>query len=435
MTPSANTDHFDVGVVGLGPTGLVMAHLLAEHGLRVLVLEREPDHDGMARAVHTDDECLRILQRAGVADEVHAAMISDLPVRWIRADGKVSGQFHDPSTPLDWPKANFLYQPEFEATLEARLQERDTVTIRRGRAVIGVAQDGDSVEVTHAECAGADYGRSEARLVDGTTETTRMPYLIAADGGRSVIRTSLDIAMTGRSFPQRWLVIDLSARPGTRPFDHLSEFDFICDAQRPTVSCPQPGNRRRFEFMLHDDDQTAEFEDTEMAVQLLSRHVDAADVVIDRQLVYTFNALVADRWRVGRIFLAGDAAHMTPQFIGQGMNAGIRDADNLSWKLADVIHHRLDPSNLETYESERRPHAKATIDLSVFNKDLVSTGNRSLCRLRDVGLPLASRMPLAGDFIKEAKMKPRPRFRSGYLGMPRGRRLTRSRRAGRRPSC
>jgi 3-(3-hydroxy-phenyl)propionate hydroxylase len=126
---------------------------------------------------------------------------------------------------------------------------------------------------------------------------------------------------------------------------------------------------------------------------------------------------------------------MTPQFIGQGMNAGIRDADNLSWKLADVIHHRLDPSNLETYESERRPHAKATIDLSVFNKDLVSTGNRSLCRLRDVGLPLASRMPLAGDFIKEAKMKPRPRFRSGYLGMPRGRRLTRSRRAGRRPSC
>ena len=137
MTPSANTDHFDVGVVGLGPTGLVMAHLLAEHGLPVLVLERQPDHYGMARAVHTDDECLRILQRAGVADEVHAAMISDLPVRWIRADGKVSGQFHDPSTPLDWPKANFLYQPEFEATLEARLQERDTVTIRRGRAVIG----------------------------------------------------------------------------------------------------------------------------------------------------------------------------------------------------------------------------------------------------------------------------------------------------------
>ena len=194
MTPSANTDHFDVGVVGLGPTGLVMAHLLAEHGLRVLVLEREPDHDGMARAVHTDDECLRILQRAGVADEVHAAMISDLPVRWIRADGKVSGQFHDPSTPLDWPKANFLYQPEFEATLEARLQERDTVTIRRGRAVIGVAQDGDSVEVTHAECAGADYGRSEARLVDGTTETTRMPYLIAADGGEGVAHLAEEAA-------------------------------------------------------------------------------------------------------------------------------------------------------------------------------------------------------------------------------------------------
>lgn len=424
MMWSAEPDRFDVGVVGLGPTGLVMAHLLAEHGLRVLVLEREPDYYGQARAVHTDDECLRILQRAGVADELHADMLWDLPVRWIRRDGQVIGQFHDPSRPLDWPKANFLYQPVFEATLEARLRERGTVTIRRGRAVLEVAQDGDGVVVTHAGCAGADYGRSEARLVDGTTETTRVPYLVAADGGRSIVRTSLGIDMTGRSFPQRWLVIDLSARPGARPFDHLSDFDFICDAQLPTVSCPQPGNRHRFEFMLHDDDQTAEFERAEKALQLLSRHVDPADVVIDRQLVYTFNALVADRWRVGRIFLAGDAAHMTPQFIGQGMNAGIRDADNLSWKLADVIHRRLDPSILDTYEPERRPHAKAMIDLSVFNKDLVSTGNRALGRLRDLGLPVLSRMPFAGASIRQARMKPRPRFRGSYLGLPRRRRRT-----------
>lgn len=416
----------DVCIVGLGPTGLVMAHLLAEHGLRVLVLEREPDFYGMARAVHTDDECLRILQRAGVADELHETMITDLVVRWVRGDGGVIAQFHDPSTPLGWPKANFLYQPEFEGALEARLRERDLVSIRRGRAVTAVEQDEDGVLVTHAQCAGADYGRSEAHLIDGTTEVTRVPYLIGADGGRSVVRTGLGISMTGRSFPQWWLVVDLSARPGTRPFEHLHDFDFVCDARLPTVSCPQPGNRHRFEFMLHDEDLSAEFERPEKANSLIARHVDPDDVVIDRQLVYTFNALVADRWRDGRIFLAGDAAHMTPQFIGQGMNAGIRDADNLSWKLADVLLRGLDPSVLDTYESERRPHAKAMIDLSVFNKDVVSTSSPTLCRLRDAGFPIAARLPFAGTFIREARMKPRPRFRNTYLGLPRRRGITRS---------
>ncbi|MEI2778779.1 MAG: FAD-dependent monooxygenase [Tetrasphaera sp.] len=178
MSPA---DQYDACVVGLGPTGLLLAHLLAERGVRVLVLEREPTYYGMARAVYTDDECLRILQTAGVADDVHADMVVDLPVQWVRADRSVLMQFHDPSRRNGWPTSNFFYQPFFEETLERRLADRQLVTARRGRAVLSVAQDDEGVTVTHQGCRGAAYGRGEADLIEGTVETTRVPYLVAAD--------------------------------------------------------------------------------------------------------------------------------------------------------------------------------------------------------------------------------------------------------------
>lgn len=411
---------YDVCVVGLGPTGSAMAHLLAHRGVRVLVLEREPQLYGMARAVYTDDECLRIMQNIGLADDLHADMTVELPVQWVRGDGSVLAQFKDPSRRNGWPTSNFLYQPAYESLLETRLAERPEVTVRRGRAVLSVEQDERGVTVTHQACSGADYGRREPALLEGGVERTTVAYVVAADGGRSTVRTQLDITMDGKSFPQRWLVLDLRARGDVEAFSHLPYFDFVCDPALPTVSCPQPGGRHRFEFMLHDGDRTEDFETVERARELLGRYVDPSEVVIDRQLVYTFNALVATRWRQGRIFLAGDAAHMTPQFIGQGMNSGTRDADNLSWKLADVIRRDADPALLDTYETERRPHARAMIALSVFNKDIVSTTRPAVIRARDWGLGLSRHTPGLSRFIGEAKMKPRPRFRRGaYVGLPR----------------
>lgn len=419
MGPCAMSE-YDVCVVGLGPTGLAMAHLLAHRGVKVLVLEREPEFYGMARAVYTDDECLRIMQNIGLADALHADMTVDLPVQWVRADGSVLAQFNNPSRRNGWPTSNFLYQPAYEATLERRLADRPEVTVRRGRAVLQIDQDDSGAHITHQQCAGAEYGRAEPSLVDGTLERTTVQYVVAADGGRSTVRMQLDIAMEGKSFPQRWLVIDLHARDGAHAFRHLPYFDFVCDPALPTVSCPQPGGRHRFEFMLHDGDSSDDFESTEKARSLLARYINPDEVVIDRQLVYTFNALVAARWRAGRILLAGDAAHMTPQFIGQGMNSGTRDADNLSWKLADVVLRGADPALLDTYESERRPHAKAMIALSVFNKDIVSTTNPWVIRARDWGLGVGTHLPGVSSFIGEAKMKPKPRFRRGvYFGAAR----------------
>jgi 3-(3-hydroxy-phenyl)propionate hydroxylase len=417
---------YDVCIVGLGPTGLTLAHLLGRRGVRVLVLEREPEFYGLARAVYTDDECLRIFQNAGVADQLHAQMNADSIVQWVRADGSVLAQFHNPRRPYGWPVSNFLYQPSLENTLEERLADLPHVTIRRGREVIGFEQDAHGVTVAHIESLGGwgkdESSSSQSEASPELVEPSRdhVGYLIGADGGRSIIRQQLGITMTGKSFPQRWLVLDLKARAGVDAFRHLPYFDFVCDPALPTVSCPQPYGRHRFEFMLHDSDLTGDFKTAARAHDLLAKYVDVDEVEIDRQLVYTFNALVADQWRAGRVLLAGDAAHMTPQFIGQGMNAGVRDADNLSWKLADVILRSADPALLDTYESERRPHAKAMIDLSVFNKDIVSTQHRGAIRARELGIGLGTKLPGIGAFITEAKMKPKPRFkRRTYVGLPR----------------
>jgi len=421
VNAAMNDTTYDVVVVGLGPTGLTLATLLGRRGLTVLVLEREPEFYGMARAVYTDDEALRVFQTAGVADELHADMNIDSAVQWVKADGSVLIQFREDRRPLWWPVTNFLYQPYLENKLEELLKVYPNVELRRGREVLAFEQDSGGVTVTHAASTGSGYGKREALTDESSVETVCAQYLVGADGGRSVVRLSQGIEMTGKSYPERWLVVDLEAREGVDAFRHLPYFDFVCDPDMPTVSCPQPGGHHRFEFALKDGDSKEEFESDETVRRLMSRYINPDEVVVIRQLVYTFNAVVADQWRNGRVILAGDAAHMTPQFIGQGMNAGIRDSDNLSWKLEAVIKHGADQKILDTYEAERRPHAKAMIDLSVFNKSLVSVKHPAKAMGRDLMMRTALLTPVLGAWVQRMGMKPRPRFQKGaYLGLPRG---------------
>lgn len=395
--------------------------LLGRRGLRTLVLEREAEFYGNARAVYTDDEALRVFQTAGVADEVHEDMNVDSTVQWVREDGSVLVQFRTSERPLWWPVTNFLYQPYLETKLEALLERYPHVEVRRGREVTDFSQDADGVTVVHAAATGSGYGRHDNVVDEESREAVRASYLIGADGGRSVVRTRLGIDMSGKSYPERWLVVDLAAREGVDAFRHLPYFDFVCNPGMPTVSCPQPGGHHRFEFELEEGDTKEEFESDATVHRLIGQYVDVDEVEVKRKLVYTFNACTADRWREGRFLLAGDAAHMTPQFVGQGMNAGIRDADNLSWKLQAILRHGASAHILDTYETERKPHAKAMIDLSVFNKSLVSVKQASRAKARDLALTTALHTPALGGWVKRAGMKPRPRFRKGeYLGLPRG---------------
>ena len=209
----------------------------------------------------------------------------------------------------------------------------------------------------------------------------RAQWLVACDGGRSGVRAKLGIKMAGKSFPEPWLVVDIKAKEGEDSFRHMPYFNFHCDPKQPTVSCPQPNGHHRFEFLLMPGQTRDEMEDPATVRRLLAQYVEVDKVEVLRRLVYTFNALVAERWRDGRVLLAGDAAHMTPQFMGQGMSSGVRDAHNLAWKLDAVLRKGADPKLIDTYQSERKPHAKEMIDISVRMKDFVSVANPILAGL------------------------------------------------------
>ncbi|MFN3767062.1 MAG: bifunctional 3-(3-hydroxy-phenyl)propionate/3-hydroxycinnamic acid hydroxylase [Ectopseudomonas guguanensis] len=427
MTNNNNDPQVDVIISGLGPTGLTLAHLLGKRGLSVVVLEREPQFYGNARAVYTDDECLRIFQAAGMAEALTKDMLVNATFQWLLPDGQVLHQLIQTARPYGWPANNLFYQPLLETTLAEGLARYPHVSVRRGREFTRFVQDADGVTVMHIESQGAQYSKQapvfgETPAPQEGEEALRARYFVACDGGRSAVRAQLGIRMTGRSFPNPWIVVDIKQRDGEDCLRHLPYFSFICDPECPTVSCRQPYGHHRFEFMLMPGQTREYMEDPQTVRAYLSKYVDVDKIEILRSLVYTFNALVAERWRDGRVFLAGDAAHMTPQFVGQGMNAGVRDAYNLAWKLDAVLGGRARDSLLDSYQSERRPHAKAMIDLSIHMKNFVSTANPLLCSLRNVATRTARRTPGLREFLSEAKFKPRPRYEPGaYFGLPRPR--------------
>jgi len=401
----------DIVISGLGPTGLVLAHLLGRRGHRVVVLEREPAFYGNARAVYTDDECMRIFQSAGIASELQAKMLLETPCQWVGPHGEVMGQYFPTKRPFGWPVVNFFYQPYLETSLAEHLARYPDVVVQRGRELTGFDQDEEGVTVTHTGS-------------NGDTRTVRARYLIGADGGRSTVRTLLGISMAGRNFPEPWLVVDIKSKgqgneDGLR---HLPYFNFHCDTACPAVSCPQPDGHHRFEFMLQPGQTKEDMEKPETVRRYLARFVDPDRFEVKRRLVYTFNALVANRWRERRVFLAGDAAHMTPQFMGQGMSSGLRDAYNLAWKLDAVLRGKAADGLLDTYEAERRHHAKAMIDISVRMKQMVSASTPWGAAIRDAVAALIRHTPPLREWVRRGGFKPTPTYAPGYFGVPRSHR-------------
>lgn len=424
MTTPMHTDTFDADVIisGLGPTGLTLAHLLGRRGYQILILEREPVFYGNARAVYTDDECMRVFQEAGVADEIHKDMLHDMPVQFVYGDGKPMGQYIPMKRPFGWPVINFFYQPYLETSLTEALEKYENVRVLRGREVIEFEQFPDGVSVSHIASKGTGYGQrgTVPELDESDSQTVRGKFLIACDGGRSTIRGKLGIELSGKSFPEPWLVVDIRAKEDEDGLRHLPYFNFYCDPELPTVSCPQPDGFHRFEFMLKPGQTKEYMEDPDTIRMLLSRHVDPDRFEVMRKLVYTFNALVAEHWRVGRVILAGDSAHMTPQFMGQGMSSGVRDANNLAWKLSAVLNGQAGDRLLDTYESERRHHAKSMIDGSVRLKNIVSISSPLAASTRNTILKGMQLFPPFKNYIREDGYKPKPRYEKGtYFGMPR----------------
>ena len=412
---------YDVVIVGLGPTGLVLAHGLGQRGHRVLVLEREPQFYGNARAVYTDGECMRIFQSIGMAERLAVDMLQDAPVQMVLPSGEVLFQIKNTERPHGWPANNFVYQPLLETALADGLARYANVTVQRGRALKRFAQDAGGVDVFHTASQASGYARTTSDTPSAQDEQcVRARYMVGADGGRSAVRTQLGIGMTGKNFPNPWLVVDIQAKDPADGLRHLPYFNFICDPACPTVSCVQPNGHHRFEFMLMPGQTREQMEHPDTVRHYLSKYIDVDKFVVLRKLVYTFNALMAERWREGRVLLAGDAAHMTPQFIGQGMNAGVRDAYNLAWKLDAVLRGQAGDALLDSYEAERKPHAAAMTREGIRMKDFVSMVNPLGTMLRNGLTRLLTRLPGIGPFICRGDFIPKPSYRNGgYLGLPR----------------
>jgi 3-(3-hydroxy-phenyl)propionate hydroxylase len=390
----------DVLVVGAGPTGLALAGILGMHGVRTLLVERNASTVSEPRAVSIDDESLRTLQYLGLYDEVEPRLMRGYGSYYYSAAGRCFARVVSSLAEYGFPRRSAFRQPVLEAQLRQGLARYASVHTRFETRL-----------VSFEDSPGGVSALLEDLRSPGTTSTVRARYLVGADGGRSLIREALGVQLSGATYDQRWLIVDLEG--SVDPFRHTRVY---CDPARPALALPGPENTRRYEFMTLPDDRDDELLTDSSVRALLARHSRAdAQLTIVRKVIYHFHARIADRWRVGRVFLAGDAAHLTPPFAGQGMNSGMRDAHNLGWKLAAVIQGRLGEGVLDTYQSERRPHARQLIQMAVNMGQVMMPRSRWHAFLVQTGLRLLSLYPPARDYVMQMKYKPKPQFEQGLV--------------------
>lgn len=391
----------DVIVVGAGPVGLSIASMLGVHGVRCMLLERGEELIDYPRAVGMDDECLRTLQGVGMAEAVLPHLTPNHWMRFVTKSGRCFASIEPRTDDFGWSRRNAFNQPLVDRVLLDGLQRFPHVEVRMGSEVLRFEQDGEGVSL--------DIKRS-----DGTVSTLRTRWLVASDGGRSPIRTALNVGFGGFTDTSKWLVVDVRNDPLGVPNIYLH-----CDPSRPYVSVALPDSIRRFEFMIFENESEEEMTQPHNMAMLMAKvlppGVDATRLDYIRKRVYTHNARIADRWKVGRVMLAGDAAHIMPVWQGQGYNTGMRDAANLGWKLAYVVKGIASEKLLDTYQLERPPHAKAMIDLSVTAGRIFSPRNPWVASARDFATWALNLVPPAKRYFTEMRFKPMPKYESGLV--------------------
>ncbi|MFX0579442.1 bifunctional 3-(3-hydroxy-phenyl)propionate/3-hydroxycinnamic acid hydroxylase [Nocardia nepalensis] len=347
-TPSSPAD---VLVVGCGPSGAVLASLLARRGRRVTVLERHREVFGLPRATSFDGETARLLAAAGVGAGLSEISVPATGYQWRGADQQVllNIRFSEVGR-YGWPDANTMHQPALEQLLGTALVAEPGVDVRRGLSVVDVRQTDDGVTAI-------------AEDETGTAHTFQADWLVGCDGANSIVRELTAVPMTDLKFSFEWLLCDVELH---EPREFVPTNLQLCDPARPTTLVGSGRDRRRWEFMCLPEESGAELDNVETAWRLLAPHgVTPQTAKLLRSGVYRSHARWAQQWRQGRIFLAGDAAHLMPPFAGQGMCSGIRDVSNLAWKLDLVLGGRADERLLDTYTLERRGHTKAAVLASV----------------------------------------------------------------------
>jgi 3-(3-hydroxy-phenyl)propionate hydroxylase len=354
-------------IVGAGPTGITAATLLAQHGINTLVLERRHGVYAQPRAVHMDDEVFRIINRLGLGDRFAAMSRPSRGLRLLDHRHRVLAEFpRNPARSVHgFPQANMFDQPALEELLRGNLAQHPQVELR------------EHAEVTRLVTGTGRHELSYVCSTDGRRHTVHADYVLGCDGANSIVRQQLNISSQDLRFAQRWLVIDIATSVELGQWEGVHQ---VCDPDRAATFMRIADTRYRWEFRLLDGESATDFQQDRVALMRLlapwTHAVDPHELAMIRIAEYTFRAQIAARWRCGNAFLLGDAAHLTPPFIGQGLGAGLRDAMNLSWKLAGVIRQDLPGAVLSSYEEERKPHALSLIRTALLMGHAMTAGGR-----------------------------------------------------------
>ena len=351
------TAAYDIIIVGGGPVGLTLANLLGPSGLRVLILEKDRALPDQPRAVALDDECLRIWQQCGLIDHILPFVAQgdegDKVFTYRRADNQPIFSLEQHGRPFGYARGNVFLYHQVLAELLTGLQRYSSLDYRPGHEVTALTQNREQAAVT-------------VLTSDGSNLSFSCRYLVGCDGGRSSVRDLLGISLQGMAYEESWLIVD-TFNPDRADRPLTEGVEVWCDASCPTATIPLPAGYRRWEFLLRkkrypDPPQCL---DDAFIRNLIKQRKPDSDGHLVRTLVHTYKARIADRYRDGRVFLAGDAAHLSPPFAGQGMATGLRDAQNLFWKLVQVLSGKEDTTLLDSYQGERRPHQQKMLALAL----------------------------------------------------------------------
>ncbi len=389
----------DVAIVGYGPVGAVLACLLGEAGLRTVVIDQAETIYDKPRAVALDHEIARVLQGLGLGEALSGCSEAFTDSVYFGADGRVIKRLTmlpEPH-PQSWTPSMVFLQPQLEAAVRTKAESFDSVSIRLGRKVTAVAQGGQGVRLILAGPSGDEA--IEAR------------YVVGCDGAGSTIRKLAGMTLDDLGFDEPWLVVDVLAN--ARGLAKLPQTSVqYCEPARPTTYVIGTGAHRRWEFSLNPGEDPRRMEQPEEVWRLLSRWIGPDDGTLWRSASYRFHALVARDWRKERIFIAGDAAHQQPPFLGQGLCQGIRDAANLAWKLTAVVRGQAQDALLDSYGPERRGHVNALTGIIKSIGRLIGERDPALAGARDERLIAEA----GGDVRPMPRQDLMPVLAEGFLG-------------------